>query len=162
VPFFGHLTDRYGTRRIYLCAAAFAVILAFPFYWLVGTGQTVVIWLALFLGTSIGKELNNAGQAAYLSQIFEPRIRLSGVSLARESVSALGGLLPVIGLALVSWAGGSYWPVAVLMVVLGGISFISIYLSMPFFERSARGHSGASAPPIETTVTEPTKGVPAR
>jgi MFS family permease len=134
VALFGHLTDRFGTRRIYLCAAAFAVVLAFPFYWLVGTGQTLAIWLALFLGTSIGKELNNAGQSAYLSQIFEPRIRLSGVSLARESVSALGGLLPLIGLALVSWAGGSYWPVALLMVVLGAISFISIYLSKPFFE----------------------------
>lgn len=161
VAFFGHLTDRFGTRRVYLFAAGYAVVLAFPFYWLVGTGQTVVIWLALFLGTSIGKELNNAGQAAYLSQIFEPRVRLSGVSLARESVSALGGLLPVIGLALVSWSGGSYWPVAVVMVVLGSISFISIYLSKPFFERSAR-ESDAGTDAAASTASLPPKGVTAR
>ncbi|QYN20470.1 MFS transporter [Amycolatopsis sp. DSM 110486] len=131
VALFGHLTDRLGTKRVYLTAAAFAMVLAFPFYWLVDTGQPVVIWLALILGTSVGKELNNAGQAAYLTEMFEPRIRVSGVSLARESVSAVGGLIRVAGLSLVNLAGGSYWPVALLMVVLGAISFVCISLSKP-------------------------------
>ena len=144
VAFFGHLIDRFGTKPIYLLAAAFAVLFAFPFYWLINTGQPIVICLALFLGTSIGKELNNAGQAAYLTEMFEPRIRLSGVSLARESVSAIGGLLPVIGLSLVTWVGGSYWPVALLMVVFGAVSFICIYVSKPVVGRDA-GDANASA-----------------
>lgn len=145
VAFFGHLTDRFGTRSVYLFAAAYAVLLAFPFYWLINTGEPLVIWLALFLGTSIGKELNNAGQAAYLIEMFELRIRLSGVSLARESVSAVGGLIPVIGLGLVTWAGGSYWPVALMMVGFGLVSFICIYLSKPVVGRESYG-AGTSVP----------------
>src|SRR6185312_1977592 len=39
VAYFGHLIDRFGTKPIYLLAAAFAVLFAFPFYWLINTGQ---------------------------------------------------------------------------------------------------------------------------
>jgi len=131
VLLFGHLTDRFGTRRVYLFAAAFAALLSFPFYWMVNTGSPFIIFLALFLGTSVGKELNNAGQAAYLTQMFEPRLRMSGVTLSRESVSALGGFIPVIGLALANWAGGHYWPVALMMCVMALISFFCILASRP-------------------------------
>jgi len=154
VAYFGHLIDRFGTKPIYLLAAAFAVLFAFPFYWLINTGQPIVICLALFLGTSIGKELNNAGQAAYLTEMFEPRVRLSGVSLARESVSAIGGLLPVIGLSLVTWVGGSYWPVALLMVVFGAVSFACIYVSKPVVSRVTRD-TGTSDPDANADAAAP-------
>jgi MFS transporter, MHS family, shikimate and dehydroshikimate transport protein len=158
VAYFGHLIDRLGTRRVYLFAAAFAVLLAFPFYWLIDTGQSLVIWLALFLGTSIGKELNNAGQAAYLTEMFEPRMRVSGVLLARESVSAVGGLIPVLGLSLVTWAGGSYWPAALLMVIFGAVSFVCIYLSKPVVGREVRDPGVGASKKVTDAVPAYTKG----
>jgi hypothetical protein len=91
--------------------------------------------------------------------MFEPRMRVSGVLLARESVSAVGGLIPVLGLSLVTWAGGSYWPAALLMVIFGAVSFVCIYLSKPVIAAEARDTGVSASETVADAVPAYTKGV---
>ncbi len=123
--------------------AGFLVLLAFPFFWLLDTGVAVVIWLAIVLGFAVGNGAMFATQPAFFSELFGTNVRYSGVSLGYQ-VSAVfaGGLAPFIATALLAWAG-SYWPVALYIMAVSLVSFVSVYLATETFrggltEESAR------------------------
>jgi MFS family permease len=142
-PVYGALSDRVGRRPVYMFGAGFLVLLAFPFFWLLDTGLAVVIWLAIVLGFAVGNGAMFATQPAFFSELFGTKVRYSGVSLGYQ-VSAVfaGGLAPFIATALLAWAG-SYWPVALYIVAVSLVSFVSVYLATETFrggltEESAR------------------------
>ena len=47
IPVFGILSDRVGRRPVYLGGAVALAVFAFPFFWMVDTGSTPMIWLAI-------------------------------------------------------------------------------------------------------------------
>src|SRR3712207_2309731 len=49
LPFWGWLSDRIGRRPVYLFGAVFSLLFAFPFFWLMNTETTVLIWVAIIL-----------------------------------------------------------------------------------------------------------------
>ena len=132
-PVYGALSDRVGRRPVYMFGAGFLVLLAFPFFWLLNTGVAVVIWLAIVLGFAVGNGAMFATQPAFFSELFGTNVRYSGVSLGYQ-VSAVfaGGLAPFIATALLAWAD-SYWPVALYIMVVSLISFVSVYLATETF-----------------------------
>jgi hypothetical protein len=74
-----------------------------------------------------------ATQPAFFSELFGTNVRYSGVPLGYQ-VSAVfaGGLAPFIATALLAWAG-SYWPVALYIMVVSLVSFVSVYLATETF-----------------------------
>ena len=132
-PVYGALSDRVGRRPVYMFGAGFLVLMAFPFFWLLNTGVAVVIWLAIVLGFAVGNGAMFATQPAFFSELFGTNVRYSGVSLGYQ-VSAVfaGGLAPFIATALLAWAG-SYWPVALYIMAVSLISFVSVYLATETF-----------------------------
>jgi MHS family shikimate/dehydroshikimate transporter-like MFS transporter len=97
------------------------------------TGVAAVIWLAIVLGFAVGNGAMFATQPAFFSELFGANVRYSGVSLGYQ-VSAViaGGLAPFIATALLAWAG-SYWPVALYIMVVSLISFVSVFLATETF-----------------------------
>ena len=132
-PVYGALSDRVGRRPVYMFGAGFLVLLGFPFFWLLDTGVAAVIWLAIVLGFAVGNGAMFATQPAFFSELFGTSVRYSGVSLGYQ-VSAVfaGGLAPFIATALLAWAG-SYWPVALYIMAVSLISFVSVYLATETF-----------------------------
>jgi MFS transporter, MHS family, shikimate and dehydroshikimate transport protein len=130
VPAFGALSDRIGRRPVIMGGAVFSVLFAFPFWWLVDTKVSVLIWLAIVLGLCLGMNPMFGPQAAFYTELFDTPVRYSGIVLARETTGALiGGPTPFIATALLAWAGGDPWPVAAYMVVMALIPLVSIYLA---------------------------------
>ena len=128
VPMFSALSDRIGRRPVYGGAALFSAAFAFPFFLMVNTGSTTLIWIALILAISIGNSGMFGPQAAYFAEMFGAKLRYSGFASARELGSLLaGGPAPFIAGLLLVWAGGQPWGVAGYMVGLALLTSIAIY-----------------------------------
>ena len=130
LPVFGALADRFGRRPVYMGGAAFCALFAFPFFWLLETRNTGLIWLALALGFAIGHGAMWGPQASFFSEAFGTRVRYSGTSFVYQfSGIAASAVTPLIAVALLGWAGGSPWLVVVFVIVYAAVSFISTYLA---------------------------------
>ncbi len=126
---FSMLSDKIGRRPVYIGAAIFCALFAFPFFMLVNTQSTPLIWLALVLATAVGVGGMFGPQAAYFAELFGPRIRYSGFAFARELGSILaGGPAPFIATWLLIQGGGAPWYVAIYIIVLSVITAIAVYL----------------------------------
>ncbi|MDP8949745.1 MAG: MHS family MFS transporter [Actinomycetota bacterium] len=135
IPFWGWLSDRVGRRPIYLVGAGFSLLFAFPFFWIVDTGSAILIWLAIVLAVNIGHDAMYGPQAAYFSELFGTRVRYSGASLGYQLASVLaGGLSPFIATALLAWAGGDPWPVALYMAAMAVISVVAVLLARETYQ----------------------------
>jgi MFS transporter, MHS family, metabolite:H+ symporter len=98
VPIAGTLSDRFGRVRTYRGFAIFQLVAAFPIWWALSQGSTVVTIVVISLGLGIGTWGMFGSQSAFMSELFGARHRYIGVSVARE-VSALisGGIAPLVG-----------------------------------------------------------------
>ncbi|MFI9507885.1 MFS transporter [Nocardia sp. NPDC052566] len=104
----GSLSDRYGRRPIMLAGAVIMTVWAFPYFWLVDTGSIVSILIAGLVGTSLGAAMVFGPLAAYLTELFEPRIRYSGITLAYQLASiVVSGGTPFLMTALPAATGGT-------------------------------------------------------
>ncbi|MBV8397836.1 MAG: MHS family MFS transporter [Acetobacteraceae bacterium] len=130
MPAFGALADRIGARRVIMAGAAFSALFAFPFFWLLDTRETALVWLAIVLGLAVGVGSMFGPIAAFYHDLFQTRVRYTGLVFARETTGAVvGGLTPLIATALVAWSGGSPWPVALYMIVTVLIPLVAVYFA---------------------------------
>ena len=84
VPITGVLSDRIGRRPVYMGAAAFAGLFAFPSFWLIDTGVAPLIWLATVLMWGVAACGMYGPLASFFSELFDPRSRYSGISFVYQ------------------------------------------------------------------------------
>ncbi len=129
IPAFAALSDRLGRRPVYLAGALFLGLFAFPFFWLVDSGVTALLWLALCLGLTATAAMYGP-QAAFFSELFGTNVRYSGASLGAQLAAPFaGGLAPLIATALLGWSDGRPWPIALYMIGMVLITFCSVFLA---------------------------------
>lgn len=133
IPFWGHLSDRLGRRRLYLMGALLSLGYAFPFFGLLGLGSTVLVWLAIVLGMNLGHDMMYGPQAAYYSEMFGSHVRYSGASLAYQLASIAGGVAPLVATKLMATYGVA--AVAAYMTFTLVISAVSAWLAPETLQR---------------------------
>ena len=130
VPLWAHLSDKIGRRPVFLFGAVFSGLFILPFFWLIDTGQPVVVVIAIIIGMALFHDAMYAPQAAFFSEMFTTRVRFSGASLGYQIGSVLGGgFSPLIATALLALGGGDPWLVVVYFVCLSIITAVCAYLA---------------------------------
>jgi MFS family permease len=154
IYFSGVVSDRVGRRPPILLGAAVIALWAFPFFWLIDTASLPLIFLAL-VGGLIGSSLTYGPLAAFLAELFEPRIRYSGASLAYQLAAILvSGGTPFLMTALLA-ATGTSASVSAYIFLMGAITFVSALVLRETRTRDEiRGGRGRGA-----RRTEPTTGM---
>lgn len=135
-PLFGHLADKFGAQKLMAISLAFQILFAFPLFWLIDSGSTAAILLAVTVGIAGATAANDAVQPAYFTSMFGTSIRYSGVSIGREGGTIIGGgLSPLIATALLAWAGGP-WPIASWMAITSLAGLVAAFAARPVTEQS--------------------------
>jgi MFS transporter, MHS family, shikimate and dehydroshikimate transport protein len=104
-------------------------LLAYPFFWLVNTEVPILIWAAMSLWTFAAGALYGI-TGVFIAELFEARVRYSGISFGYQMAGMLGGALaPIIATALIQWVGGASWPVATYLAANSLVSLVAVYLA---------------------------------
>jgi MFS family permease len=121
-PFFGHLSDRIGRKRMYMIGAATMLLWAFPYFALLSTAVPALVFIAVFVSL-IPHDMQYGPQAAFIAEAFDTRLRYSGAGIGYQLASVFaGGPAPLIAAALLPV---SVWLIAAYIALLALITLIA-------------------------------------
>jgi metabolite-proton symporter len=128
-PASGWLSDKVGRRPMMLSGAVLILALAFPFFWLINTGSTGLTWIAIVALYGVAVGLIAGVLPSFFSELFDTRVRYTGVSIAYQAPAVLvGGFTPMIATWLVAQAGGQTWSVSLYISAIAAASFICLLM----------------------------------
>lgn len=126
IPFFGAWSDRHGRRKIFLVGTVLMAIWAFPFFWLVDTGNPLLVALAIIVGLTLHAMMFGP-QAALFAEMFPADVRYFGASLGFQLASVFaGGLAPMIMVSLIE-ATGTSASVSLYIIAMAVITFVAVF-----------------------------------
>ena len=128
VPFWGHMTDVFGRKKVALLGSFCATLWVLPLFNLVGTQDVFLITLAMVIASFI-HDIAYASQAVYIAELFPTRVRLTGANVSYSLGSVFAGcLIPFLPLLLDRF--GTEGVVAVLI----GVGITSILCTEVLYE----------------------------
>jgi metabolite-proton symporter len=129
VPYASTIADRVGTRKMLIYGSAYMAAIAYPFFWLLQTGNGWAILLAMILIVTIGHAVTYSAVAAYVASLFPADVRYTGASVAYQ----FGGVVfsapaPFIAVALSSATQGQ-WALAAYIAAACAVTIAVLSLS---------------------------------
>ncbi|MFI0979064.1 MFS transporter [Streptomyces sp. NPDC021093] len=154
IPLWGALSDRIGRRPVTLIGSVGMAVWAFVFFALLDGKSFAVITLSVTAGLLLHGAMYGP-QAAFISEMFDTKVRYSGASMGSQLASIVAGALaPIIAVELLKDFDTSL----PLSLYLGGAALVTTVTV--FFARETRGRDLArnEAGPATTT---PKRAAPA-
>ena len=128
LPICGNLSDRIGRRRLFGAAGLLIGVLSFPAFWLMGPQSTLVTTLAVAVPFGLIYPAVYGPQAALFSELFDTRVRYTGISFVYQfSGIFASGLTPIVATALLPLGGGKPWLICIYVLAVSAISALSVY-----------------------------------
>ncbi|MFE0327405.1 MFS transporter [Streptomyces sp. NPDC058960] len=121
-PLFALVGDRYGRRPLCLTGCACTALWMFPMVALLATGEPLLMFVG-FLGAGLALITMFAVIAAYLPELFEPRVRCTGAAVGYNLGGVLGGALtPIVATTLAERGGRVPWGVGAYLTAVALLS----------------------------------------
>ena len=127
VPLAGHLSDRFGRRRVYMLGAVLTGLYGFVYVGLLNTMAPVLVFIAIVVSL-IPHDIMYGPQAALIAECFPGRLRYSGASIGYQLASVIaGGPAPlIVAYQLAQYHTG--WVIALFILACAIISLIATAL----------------------------------
>lgn len=134
-PFFGHLSDRYGRKRVYMIGAALTGAYGFAYFGMLDTRMPLIVGLAIVLSL-VPHDMMYGPQAALIAESFKGRLRYSGASLGYQLSSVIaGGPAPLIASSLLAHYH-SATPIALFILACSVVTLIATALLKDYTNKS--------------------------
>lgn len=128
IPIMGSLSDRVGRKKMYIVGTVAMMAFAFPYFWMIHQGSVLMLVLATIIGLGIIWAPITAVLGTMFSEIFDAKVRYTGVSLGYQIGAAVaGGTAPLVATALLASFDNSYVPVALYIMFTAVVSLIAIW-----------------------------------
>ncbi|MFJ6486510.1 MFS transporter [Streptomyces sp. NPDC091682] len=153
IPAWGALSDRIGRRSVTLIGALGMAGWAFAFFALLDTKSAGVITLAVTIGLLLHGAMYGP-QAAFISEMFDTKVRYSGAAMGSQLASIIGGALaPIIAVALLH-DYGSAMPVSLYLGATVLITAVTVVIAKETSGRSlAQEDNPAGTLPAQERVS---------
>ena len=117
IPLFGWLSDQVGRRPMFYAGCLFCGAFAFPLFWLLDTRDPALIILTVTLVICFGEMLMFSVGASWYAELFDARVRYTGISFGFQVGSTIsGGLTPLIAESLLSPTNVATWPISLYLI----------------------------------------------
>jgi len=114
LPLWAKLSDRIGRRPVFVFGALGSAVLVFPFLWALQQADVPLIYLFGILLSGFAYSAANGIWPSFYGEMFDTRVRYSGMAIGTQIGFALGGFSPAIAAAIVGEGSNGWVPVAVL------------------------------------------------
>ncbi len=127
IPLFGRLSDHFGRLRTFFWGTLICGASVFPAFWLMSHEpvHVLAVWIAIVIPFGVFYAMIYGPEAALFSELFEPHVRYTGISLVYQfSGIFASGLTPIIATVLLKLNGGRPWLVCTYVVFAALVSAI--------------------------------------
>jgi MFS family permease len=114
IPLWARLSDRIGRRPVFALGALGSAVLVFPFLWSVQQENWPLIFLFASLLSGVVYSAANGVWPSLYGEMFDTRVRYSGMAIGTQIGFALGGFSPTIAAAILGDGANGWLPVAFL------------------------------------------------
>ena len=126
IPLWATLSDRIGRRPVFLIGALGSAICIWPALWAISRGDVFLIFVTGVLLSGIVYSAANGIWPSLYGEMFDTRVRLSGMAIGTQIGFALGGFAPTISAALLKPGPDGWMPVAALVSAACVVAAISV------------------------------------
>jgi MFS family permease len=134
IPAFATLADRYGRRPVFIFGCIAPGLLMFPYLWAISGVNIPIIFTVAILMSGITYSASNGVWPAFYAEMFDTRVRLSGMAIGTQIGFAIGGFAPAVAAAL-QGSGTSGWvPVAVLTLAVCVVAAIAAWTARETYQ----------------------------
>ncbi|MGW6299774.1 MFS transporter [Peribacillus butanolivorans] len=128
IPFMGMLSDKIGRKKLFIGGTIGMALFAFPYFWLLQQKSVLLLIIATVIGLGVIWAPITAVLGTMFSEIFDARIRYTGITLGYQIGAALaGGTAPLVATALLNRFNNSYVPVAIYIIFASLLSLAAIW-----------------------------------
>lgn len=128
IPFMGKLSDTIGRKKLFIGGTVGMALFAFPYFWLLQQKSVPLLIVATVIGLGVIWAPITAVLGTMFSEIFDAKIRYTGITLGYQIGAALaGGTAPLVATALLNRFDNSYVPVAIYIIFASVLSLAAIW-----------------------------------
>lgn len=130
IPLAGYLSDKMSRAKLYGAAAIISSVSVFPAFWMMkeSGGNIYLVWIAIIVPYGVFYSVVYGNVAAFLCDLFDAKVRYTGISFVYQMTSAVAGMTALIATVLVKIGGGEPWLVCWYVMLSGVLSSICAFV----------------------------------
>jgi MFS family permease len=125
IPLFASLADRVGRKPVFIFGVIAPGLLMFPYLWAISQANVPLIFAFAVLMSGITYSASNGVWPAFFAEMFDTRVRLSGMAVGTQIGFALCGFAPTIAAGIMGSGPTGWLPVAFLVLAACAVAAIA-------------------------------------